>query len=92
MRIDESFDVVADEQGTHMCPALQDGLLQFDGGGILRGVKFIEAGQAVVEAVDKGVIDDALVAGIQAGEGLEGDGEHAVIVMPTNCATRLLKS
>src|SRR4051812_16952293 len=67
-----------------MRPALEDGLLQFDGGGILRGIKFIEAGQAVVEVVGKSIIDDALVVGIETGEGFEGDSEYAVIVMPAD--------
>ena len=84
MRIDEGFDVVKDEQGTYMRPALQDSLLEFDTGGILPRVKLVEAGQAVVEAVGKGLIDDALIAGIETGEGFERDGEHAVIVVPAN--------
>src|SRR5205807_10604962 len=77
-------DIVQDEQRTQMRAPLEDSRLQVDERGVLRGIKPVETGQAVVEALRERFVDRELAGAVHAGEGFKGERQHAVLVMPAD--------
>jgi hypothetical protein len=84
--INKRFQVVENEQGTGAGSSLQDGLLQCGSALIVLvgGINPIEAGQAVIEAVGKGLADNDALLSIDSGEGLKRVRQDAVCLVPAD--------
>ena len=63
---------------------LEDSRLQVDERGVLRGIKPVEASQAIVEALRERFVDRELAGAVHTGEGFKRERQHAILVMPAD--------